>query len=127
MVIDRVTSLADLAFRGKTDKRFRHLAVLTTVYYGKKELTYKEAMAFLHEFAVNNDGGSCVNIVRDLNYNRELVKDDWVEPPEQLELTPQPQKKEIISYSEWLYDERDKWYGNSYRSNYDNYYYTTNT
>ena len=126
MVIDRVTSLADLAFRGKTDKRFRHLAVISATIYGKAELTYKEAMTFLHEVATN-EGGSCTNVVRDINYNRELVKDDWQEPPEppeQLELTPQPQKKRIM-YSDWLLDDRDN--SNSYRSNYDNYYYTTNT
>ena len=127
MAIDRVTSLADLAFRGRTDKRYRHLAVLTSVYYGKPDLAYKEAMLFLHRVAEGEGDGTCANIVRDLNYNRELVKDDWQEPPEQLELTPQPQKKKVISYSDGLYDERDGWYGNNYRSNYDNYYYTTNT
>jgi len=123
--------LADLAFRGKTDKRYRHLAVLTAVYYGKPDLNWKKAMALLCDVAATQDNGHCANIVRDVNYNRELVKDDWIEPlepPEQLELKPHPQKKNVISYSDWLYDQRDKWSDNSYRSNYDNYYYiTTNT
>ena len=127
MVIDRVTSLADLAFRGKTDKRYRHLAVLTATYYGKADLSWEKAMKLLHEVAATQDGGTCTNIVRDVNYNRELVKDDWQEPPEQLELTPQPQKKKVISYSDWLYDERDSWANQGYRSNHDNYYYITNT
>lgn len=103
MVMDRVTSLADLAFRGRTDKRYRHLAVLTVSYYGKPNLSWEKAMTLLHELAISRNGNlSCANIVRDVNYNRELVIDDWQEPLEQLELHPQPQNN-IISHSEWLY------------------------
>ena len=127
MVIERVTSLADLAFRGKASKRYRHLAVLTAAYYGKPDLSWEKAMTLLHEVAATQDGGTCTNIVRDVNYNRELVKDDWQEPPEQLELKPQPQKKKVISYSDWLYDERDSWGNQGYRNIADNYYYITNT
>jgi hypothetical protein len=101
---------------------------LTSVYYGKPDLAYKEAMLFLHRVAEGEGDGTCANIVRDLNYNRELVKDDWQEPPEQLELTPQPQKKKIITYSDWLYaEQRDSWNNQRYYCNPDNYYYTTNT
>ena len=127
MVIERVTSLADLAFRGKTDKHYRHLAVLTANYYGRADLSWEKAMALLHEVA-SQDSGTCVNVVRDVNYNRECVTDNWIEPPEQLELTPQPQKKKVISYSDWLYDERDIWGNQRYYCNPDNnYYITTNT
>lgn len=138
MILDAVTSLADLAFRGRTDKRYRQLAVLTaTVYYGRVSLTtWKMAISFLHEVATNAGNVSCDSVVIDVNYNREYIKNDWIEPPEppeQLELRPQPQilkKKATLNNSSlynYLYDEQSSWWDHTYGSQNNPYnYYTTN-
>jgi hypothetical protein len=129
MILDRVTSLADLAFRGKTDRLYRQLAIITASYYGRPDLTWKEAMLFLNKVSVEGNPCSCANVVRDVNYNRELVKNDFVERPEQMELDEQDKKK-VISYSDWLEKKRaeelDNWYGYQYIDNRD-CYYRTNT
>ena len=114
MILDRVTSLADLAFRGRTNKYYRQLAILVAGYYGKSDLIWKDAIAFLQ--AVASTDGYCGYVVKNANDFREYCKEDFVERPEQLELTPQPQKK-VVKYHDWVYKqkvstcgENDGWY-----------------
>lgn len=68
MTLDRVTSLADLAFKGKTDKYYRQLAIITAAFYGKGDLNWKGAIAFLNQVAIDNNPRSCESVVRDVNY-----------------------------------------------------------
>lgn len=103
MILDRVTSLADLAFRGRTNKHYRQLAIIVAGYYGKSDLTWKDAIAHLQGIASGDN--NCSEIVRNAHYFRESCKETFVERPEQLELTPQPKKK-IISCD----DDNDWWY-----------------
>lgn len=87
-------------------------------------------MLFLHKVAAENNPNSCANVVRDINSYRDYVKEDFVERPEQLELT-EVDKRQIISYSDWLENKRreelDNWYGYGYINNRDAYYRTTET
>ena len=126
MILDKVTSLADLAFRGKTNKYYRQLAIIVANYYGKSDSTWKDAIEHLQKIAsVSN---YCLDIVRNANYFRNHCKETFVERPEQLELTPQPQKKEVISHSSILYElcnAVNPGYQNNYDYDYD--YYITNT
>src|SRR5271169_3805320 len=89
MILDRVTSLADLAFRGKMNKYYRQVAILVAAYYGVPNKTWGEAITCLHKVATIEGHSSCADIVRGANYFRDKVGKDFVEQPEQLELTPQ--------------------------------------
>ena len=96
MTLDRVTSLADLAFKGKKNKYYRQLAILVADYYGKSDVTWKDAINYLQEIAIQKTGeGCCVGITENANLFRGRCRETFVERPEQLDLTLQPKKKVV--------------------------------
>ena len=96
MTLDRVTSLANLVFKGKKDKYYRQLAILVSGYYGRPDLMWKDAIIYLQEIATQKTGeGCCAGIIENANSLRGRCKETFVERPEQLDLTLQPKKKVV--------------------------------
>ena len=77
MTIKAVTSLADLEFKAKTNKRYQQLAVMgcRSIEWGlRKNVAYTTAMEKLHKFSIENDPESCDYVVDIINRNRHRIK-----------------------------------------------------
>lgn len=81
-MITPVTSLADLEFKAKTDKRYEQLAILgcKSVTYGNSRIkTYKNAIKKLHQIAVESksfyqDSHCCDFIMQYINSNSNKIQ-----------------------------------------------------
>jgi hypothetical protein len=92
MTLDKVTSLADLAFKAKTNKYYRQLAVIASLYLrgnsfyriqGRpvKDESYAEAMEFLVRHYKDDGYEDCSTVVQRLNELRgEVIKEPEPKP-----------------------------------------------
>ena len=76
MTLDKVTSLADLEFKAKTNKYYRQLDKMAAeqLFGSRYSETYEKAMRYLHNDAFYKDG--CASIVTDINYLRKNIEPD---------------------------------------------------
>jgi len=110
MVLDKVTSLADLAFRGKTNKYYRQLACVAASSYGYFGLTWKGSLEKLNNASLNYDRDSCQAVIDDINTFANEINEDWIEPLE--DAKPVEPAKESI----WVNIDKDEgWYGGGYQ------------
>lgn len=97
MTLDKVTSLADLAFKAKTNKYYRQLAVIGSAYFrgnslyrvqGKpvKDEVYAEALDFLVRQYKSDGYDNCSTVVQRLN---ELTCEVVKEPEPKPEVKPE--------------------------------------
>ena len=77
MTLDSVTSLADLAFKAKTNKYYRKLVILTAQWLGYPDATtYELAMDTLYRVAHRYNPNDCLPVVRQVNNRRSDIKED---------------------------------------------------
>ena len=111
MILDKVTSLADLAFKGETNKHYRQLACLTAVSYGWYDVTWKKALEKLNNASLNYDSTSCETVTVDANRCLEEIREDWIEPLE--DTKPAEPEEHIIEINTDKINKEiyDGWYG----------------
>lgn len=78
MILSRVTSLADLVFKAKTNKYYKILAIITAEYLegSLKQKTYENAMNTLYRVARTHNPDTCFDIVETINSFRDKVEKD---------------------------------------------------
>lgn len=95
MTLDKVTSLADLEFKVKTNKYYKQLALLgakrccSNMTKLKALTTHEKVMEFLHRVSTDHNPGSCSAVVQEINHCCDKIKEE-VETPLPVEATPTP-------------------------------------
>lgn len=96
MTLDKITSLADLEFRIKTNKYYKQMALL-----GAKRCcntpskialltTHEKVMEFLHKVSVEHNVNSCSAVVAEINACRSKIVEDVAPSPAVEAITPPP-------------------------------------
>jgi hypothetical protein len=112
MTIDKVTSLADLAFKAKTNKYYKKLAIIAAEYLGGyfEQKTYEYAINTLYRVARFNDPNSCLSVVNAINNLRNRVEenpDPVVERLKNIKKEDMPYK-DNISFNERINEECER-------------------
>ena len=91
MTINKVTSLADLEFKAKTDRHYQQLAILgcKSLDYNSRVKTYPAAIRRLHKIAFENNPECCSAVIHHVNQNCNKIK------PEQDPVSVLVKKKEV--------------------------------
>ncbi len=91
MTITKVTSLADLEFKAKTDRHYQQLAILgcKSLDYNSCVKTYPAAIRRLHKIAFENNPECCSAVIHHVNQNCNKIK------PEQDPVSVLVKKKEV--------------------------------
>ena len=91
MTINKVTSLADLEFKAKTDRHYQQLAILgcRSLDYNSRVKTYPAAIRRLHAIALGNNPDSCETVIHHVNQNCNKIK------PEKDPVSVLVKKKEV--------------------------------
>jgi len=95
MTLDKVTSLADLEFKAKTNKYYRQMArqgarrCCTSVAVANGLTTHEKVMEFLHQVSIKHDLNSCRAVVQEVNHCYNKIVED-VEPSPAVEAAPTP-------------------------------------
>jgi hypothetical protein len=77
MTLDKVTSLADLVFKAKTNKYYKKLAIMTVEWLGYgNQTTYEIALNSLYKVAANQGDSGCQPVVNAINNLRRDVQED---------------------------------------------------
>lgn len=77
MTLDRVTSLADLVFRAKTNKYYKKLAIITAEWLGYNcQTTYEIALNSLYKVAATQGEAGCQPVVNAVNNLRSDIQED---------------------------------------------------
>ena len=100
-MLPRVTSLFDLFNKARTNKLYEQLAIIAARNLGGSIQTLDEAEKWLNMNA--NDCGSCAGVVEEVNFCRDLVKD---------ESYPQPKANRPVKFK--VIKERDVIDSNNY-------------
>jgi hypothetical protein len=113
MTLERITSLADLVFKAKTNKYYKQLAIISARHLDISEHpeTYEQAIIIIAKVTLKHNPDSCSDVVDAINSYRYDVKED----------RPAPKNK-----TRW-YD--DCVYQNAWNNSntFNNRYYTTFT
>ena len=76
MTLDKITSLADLVFRAKTNKYYKKLAIMTAEWIGyTRQTTYEIALNSLYKVAAIGEAG-CQPVVNAVNNLRSDLQED---------------------------------------------------
>jgi hypothetical protein len=89
MTITKVTSLADLEFKAKTDRHYQQLAILGCKSFNCNIKTYPAAIRRLHEIAFENNPECCSTVINCVNQNCNKIK------PEKDPVSVLVKKKEV--------------------------------
>lgn len=106
MTLDKVSSLADLEFRVKSNKYYKQLAILgakrccgSSVKL-KEIKTYEQAIAFLHDVSIKHNPNSCSAVVQEVNACCTKIVEEVEPTPPTAEGTPTPTP--IVTHSDKL-------------------------
>ena len=77
MTLDKITSLADLVFRAKTNKYYKKLAIMTAEWLGyTRQTTYEIALNTLYKVAATQGEAGCQPVVNAVNNLRSDLQED---------------------------------------------------
>lgn len=93
-MLAKVTSLFDLFHKAKTDKRYEQLAIISARNLGGSIQTLDEAEKWLNLTA--NDVGDCRGVVEEVNFCRDLVREESNPKPKIVK--KKPSKFKVIKY-----------------------------